>query len=125
MTLLRLWGAGGGGGRPRHLDERGCRRDLPVEVLLPLLLLDLQGKAGAENPLEGQKEGSCPADAGVGGRQAGRPGPGSVPWAPQTRSVPPETLRVASKLGGLSGPPLGVCSQGGPHPNQPPEPRGG
>lgn len=36
-----------------HLDERGCRRDLPVEVLLPLLLLDLQGKTRAENPLEG------------------------------------------------------------------------
>lgn len=59
-TVPRPWG--------RHLDERGCRWDLPVEVLLSLLLLDLQGKAGAKNPLQGQKAGSCPANAGVGGR---------------------------------------------------------
>lgn len=59
------------------------------------------------------------------GRQAGCPGPGSALRALQTRSVPPETLRVASKLGSLSVPPVGVCSQGGPHLRQPPELRGG
>lgn len=49
-TTRRRQGRGGG---CHHLDERGCRRDLPVEVLLPLLLLDLQGKTGAQNPLQG------------------------------------------------------------------------
>lgn len=34
-----------------HLNERGCRRNLPVEVFLPLFLLHLQGKARAEDPL--------------------------------------------------------------------------
>lgn len=38
-------------GRRRHLDERGRRGDLPVEMLLPLLLLDLQGEPGAQDPL--------------------------------------------------------------------------
>lgn len=42
-------------GGHRHLDERGRRRDLPVEVLLPLLLLDLECKAGAEDALGGGK----------------------------------------------------------------------
>ena len=37
---------------PQALDERGGRGDLPVEVLLTLLLLDLQGEAGAQDSLE-------------------------------------------------------------------------
>lgn len=36
---------------PQALDEAGGGRDLPVEVLLPLLLLDLQREAGPENAL--------------------------------------------------------------------------
>ena len=127
-------------GRGRHLDERGCCRDLPVEVLLSLLLLDLQGEAGAEDPLGGQKAGSRPADVAAGGGRAGGPltpcrcGSGRraswAPWA-QLRTAGPADQASASRepapgeqAGGLSGPPLGVCAQGGPHPHQPPEPRG-
>lgn len=42
---------------------------------------------------------SRPADAGAGGGRAGRPGPSSALRALQTRPVPPESPRLASKLG--------------------------
>ena len=38
------------------LNEAGGRRYLSVEVLLSLLLLDLQGEAGAQDPLERQTQ---------------------------------------------------------------------
>lgn len=37
------------------LDEGGRGRDLPVKMFLPLLLLYLQGEAGAQDPLWGDK----------------------------------------------------------------------
>ena len=36
---------------PQALDERGGGRDLTVEVLLPLLLLDFEGEPGAKYAL--------------------------------------------------------------------------
>lgn len=37
---------------PEALDEQGSSRDLAVEMLLSLLLLHFQGKAGPENALQ-------------------------------------------------------------------------
>lgn len=77
--------AGRDNGGRHHLDERGCRRDLPVEVLLSLLLLDLQGKAGAENPLgRSRNQGLCPhgqPPPGLGDRM----GAGGTGWVPGRR----------------------------------------
>lgn len=41
----------GGVASPQALDQHGRRWDLPVEVLLTLLLLYLEGEAGPEDAL--------------------------------------------------------------------------
>lgn len=41
----------GGIAAPEALDERGGGGDLPIEVLLPLLLLDFERESGAQDPL--------------------------------------------------------------------------
>ena len=78
----------GRGGSCHHLDERRCRRDLPVEVLLPLLLLDLQGKTGAENPLEGTDTRAHILQTGSG-ETGWAPVACLALRAPRRRSVPP------------------------------------
>ena len=45
----------GGVALPQALDEGGGGRDLAVEVLLALLLLDFQGEAGTEDALGKEK----------------------------------------------------------------------
>lgn len=42
----------GGVTPPQALDEHGSCRNLPVEVFLALLLLNFEGKARAEDPLQ-------------------------------------------------------------------------
>lgn len=47
---------------PEALDQRGCSRNLPVEVLLPLLLLDLERESRAKYTLKDDgmaKSGLC------------------------------------------------------------------
>lgn len=44
----------GGVASPQTLDELGGRRNLAVEVLLPLLLLNFQGETRAEDALRGR-----------------------------------------------------------------------
>ena len=85
---------------PRRLDERGCRRDLPVEVLLPLLLLDLQGKTRAENPRREREEGDG-EDGEAGGDGLPHPRLGHlVPVADggDGDHPPPQGIRVAAEL---------------------------
>lgn len=51
---------------PEALDQRGCRDFPTVHVLLPLLLLNLQGKSGAQDAGRQGEEGDA-ADGAEGG----------------------------------------------------------
>lgn len=95
---LRAGTAGG----VHHLDERGCCRDLPVEVFLPLLLLDLQGKAGAEDPLGRSRDRATSTQATTSWPATGcgvRDGATGLAWqAPHKVAQPPARQREAPSM---------------------------
>lgn len=78
-------------GPPTHLDQACCRVPPLLEVLLPMLLLDFQGEARAQNALQGVRVRQCPA-----------PAPHSLaPWAlPPTSAAPgPCDTRLGEAFG--------------------------
>lgn len=85
---------------PQALDQRGGRHAPPYHVLLPLLLLHLERKAGAEDA-GGQREEGDARHGGEAGDELALPGDGhgvAVANGAQSDDAPPEGVGEAGNV---------------------------